>query len=306
MVVEIAEKIIEEARDSRRYSRHSEFIDPEEQVKLGRAKVLIAGCGAGSPLAPNLARLGIGTEGVITLADPDTVDVNNLNRQFYTEDDIGTNKAEALSKNIHAINHQVQTRVVSEGITGQNVNELVNDSDIIVDMVDVAVPEIAFKLHEEARHQCKPVVTGLDIGEGIIVYVFDYRNPQSMPLNRFFGLPDNVLPEDVKNLPPLALAAQQVMGATDRQFPNLGEAGDYYRNLLSTNAEGVFKHLPPEMHRAAQKLLTGELGFLPQINSAAALLGVTQSVIVKELILGHDVKSVPDAVKINLLEAVRP
>jgi hypothetical protein len=57
----------------------------------------IIGCGGvGSFLAPALCML-VGKENV-TLIDGDTLEAKNLNRQLFTESEIGSNKAEALAR----------------------------------------------------------------------------------------------------------------------------------------------------------------------------------------------------------------
>src|SRR5437879_872711 len=64
-----------------RYQRQALFfgIGREGQVRIGRARVLIVGCGAtGSVLANNLARAGVG---YLRIVDRDFVEGNNLQRQ---------------------------------------------------------------------------------------------------------------------------------------------------------------------------------------------------------------------------------
>ncbi len=290
-----------------RFGRHAEFIPSNEQQKLLHAKVLLAGCGAGSPLAANLVRLGIatGNNGEIVLADPDTVDIGNLNRQDYSEDDIGQNKAAALSARIKHINSTVNTKVITEGVTFENVGDLTSHADVIVDMIDIAAPEVMLRLHREAEAAKKPVVTGLDVGEGVITYVFDYRNKENMTIQGFLGLPDAISDEELKQIPSLALAAQLVVGPVKEQFATAQEAIKYYESFFDENNAELLAKLPKEMHQVLEKLLTGKLDFIPQINSAAAQLGVLQSVIVKELLLGNAVKIAPQAISLNLLDLVK-
>lgn len=57
---------------------------------------IIGAGGVGSWLAPSLCML-IGRENVV-LIDGDTLEKKNLNRQLFTEQDIGRNKAEALAE----------------------------------------------------------------------------------------------------------------------------------------------------------------------------------------------------------------
>lgn len=69
--------------EKRRYSRQIavEGIGETGQEKLLAAKVIIIGCGAlGSMVAMQLAGAGIGN---ITIVDFDTIDVSNLQRQFF-------------------------------------------------------------------------------------------------------------------------------------------------------------------------------------------------------------------------------
>src|SRR5689334_13836806 len=64
-----------------RYARQTLFvgIGREGQRAIGRARMLIVGCGAtGSVLANNLARAGVGH---LRIADRDYVEGNNLQRQ---------------------------------------------------------------------------------------------------------------------------------------------------------------------------------------------------------------------------------
>ena len=59
--------------------------------------IYIIGCGGGgSWLAHVMSRL-LGNPSYITLVDGDTLEEKNLDRQLFTEDDIGKNKAMALS-----------------------------------------------------------------------------------------------------------------------------------------------------------------------------------------------------------------
>ena len=85
-----------------RYSRLVSIpeIGGEGVRKLNASHVLMIGCGAlGSMCAMYLAASGVGH---ITIADFDTVDISNLQRQlFFTEQDLGKSKAQVLLSLIH-------------------------------------------------------------------------------------------------------------------------------------------------------------------------------------------------------------
>src|SRR5204863_266171 len=73
-----------------RYSRHILLpeLGIEAQEKFAASHALVVGAGGlGAPVAQFLAASGIGT---MTLADPDTVDLTNLQRQIlYASPDVG-------------------------------------------------------------------------------------------------------------------------------------------------------------------------------------------------------------------------
>ena len=73
---------------------------PALQNALNSGHVGIAGLGGlGSNIAINLARAGVGH---LHLVDFDSVDVTNLNRQYYEISHIGKPKTEALESKFHA------------------------------------------------------------------------------------------------------------------------------------------------------------------------------------------------------------
>src|ERR1035437_5326104 len=78
----------------------------EGQEKLCAAKVLVIGAGGlGCPVLQYLAAAGIGTIGI---ADGDSVDISNLQRQvLYTEQEIGQSKTSVAEKKLKALNPNV-------------------------------------------------------------------------------------------------------------------------------------------------------------------------------------------------------
>src|SRR5579871_3135199 len=126
------------SRDER-YQRQALFfgIGREGQERIGRARVLIVGCGAtGSVLANNLARAGVG---FLRIADRDFVEGNNLQRQvLYDEEDVrgGMPKAEAAARRLRAINGAIEVDARVTDVTADNIEELLTGIDLALDGTD--------------------------------------------------------------------------------------------------------------------------------------------------------------------------
>ena len=76
-----------------RYSRNRIYVTKEEQKIIKNYPIILAGSGIGSVIAECALRLGFEN---ITIIDGDQVELSNLNRQNYTEDDISTDKVLSL------------------------------------------------------------------------------------------------------------------------------------------------------------------------------------------------------------------
>jgi len=110
-------------------------IGKDGQEKLKKARVFVAGAGGlGSPISIYLAAAGVGT---IRLADHDTIEMSNLNRQIlYGDGDIGKRKIDSAVEKLQNLNKDITVEAVAETITGENVSRLVGDFDLIVDAMD--------------------------------------------------------------------------------------------------------------------------------------------------------------------------
>lgn len=120
---------------SGRYDRQIPLLGADGQERIRDASVFIAGAGGlGSLSATYLAAAGIGR---ITVADFDTVDVSNLNRQIlHWSDDVARMKIDSVREKLAKINPDVEIDAIPEKIDEDNVSELVGGSDLIVDAMD--------------------------------------------------------------------------------------------------------------------------------------------------------------------------
>ncbi len=122
---------------AKRYVRHFVLkeIGVQGQKKLLNAKVLVIGAGGlGSPAVMYLAAAGVGTLGI---ADYDSVDVSNLQRQIiHTTDRVGMKKTLSARQAALAINPDMTVHVHDTWLTPENIMDIIGDYDFILDCTD--------------------------------------------------------------------------------------------------------------------------------------------------------------------------
>lgn len=125
------------AEELARFDRHIILpqVGLEGQEKLKQAKVLCVGTGGlGSPISLYLSAAGVGTIGLV---DFDIVEDSNLQRQIaHSTSDIGRPKVESARDKLIGINPFLNVRLHGDGITRDNVREIISQYDIIVDGTD--------------------------------------------------------------------------------------------------------------------------------------------------------------------------
>lgn len=161
-----------------RYSRHILLpqIGVEGQERLLAARALVIGAGGlGSPAAYYLASAGIGT---LVLADGDTVDLTNLQRQIlHHTGSIGQAKAESGRDTLARINPQCRVIPLLERLEGPRLEEEVAGADVVLDCSD------NFGTRHAVNRACvkfgKPLVSGAAIRFDGQVAVFDSRRAEA-------------------------------------------------------------------------------------------------------------------------------
>src|SRR5690606_4297746 len=129
----IYEAKFEESKYLDRTRRNHYWIGGERgQMKIRDLRIGIAGLGGmGSNLAEILVRLGAGH---IKIADPDTIENSNLNRQVIAnQKTIGAKKARAAADELRAIAEDFELIVYEDGLTKENADEFVADLDVVID-----------------------------------------------------------------------------------------------------------------------------------------------------------------------------
>lgn len=157
-----------------RYNRHIMLpeIDVAGQERLLASTVLVLGLGGlGSPVALYLAASGIGH---LILADHDTVDLSNLQRQIiHGEADVQRSKVSSALDSIGKINSTVKLTGIEEKLIDQRLAEVVKSVDLVLDCSDNFATR--FSLNRICVAAKIPLVSGAAIRTEGQVAVFDSR-----------------------------------------------------------------------------------------------------------------------------------
>ena len=250
--------------------RNRPLISEYEQLRLQRSLILVAGCGSvGGAVVEPLVRLGAEN---LVLAEPDGYDMHNMNRQSVRLQDLGRNKAVVFQERMRDINPFARIEVETNGITHENVADLVSRSAVVVDAVDVTTKEplrAKFALHEQAKRFRVPVVAGYDIAGVQLLLISDYRDG-AVPL--LYG---KVTATDIERLEPAQFLAEVV----------------------------PLRAVPGEIIPVFEELARGERKVFPQLVYSAQLFGVLATRAVLDLVAGRKVRA---RVVIDVHDILRP
>jgi len=135
----------------------------EGQKKLGKASIVIAGCGALGCLSSSLlVRAGVGR---IRIVDRDFVEIENLHRQTLFTEKHATNrlpKALAAAETLQAANSEVKIEAEVADINARTTEKLLGGFDLVVDALDNM--ETRFVLNDFCLKKGLPWVYGAAVG----------------------------------------------------------------------------------------------------------------------------------------------
>jgi adenylyltransferase/sulfurtransferase len=148
----------------------------ETQHRLLDSTMLVVGAGGlGSPAALYLAAAGVGH---ILLADDDTVDLTNLQRQIlHRQDRIGECKAESGRRSLLEVNPGIEVIALPDRLEGSALAEAVGSADVVLDCCDNFPTRHA--INRACFAQGVPLVSGAAIRFDGQLAVFDPRRPES-------------------------------------------------------------------------------------------------------------------------------
>lgn len=169
-----------------RYSRQILLpqIDVDGQLRLKDSRVLIVGLGGlGAPVALYLAAAGVGE---LHLADFDTVDLTNLQRQIiHGTDSVGVGKVDSAIARLTALNPDVKLVAHRQALDADSLDAAVAGVDLVLDCCD------NFGTREAVNAACvaakKPLVSGAAIRLEGQLSVFDPRREESPCYHCLYG-----------------------------------------------------------------------------------------------------------------------
>ena len=157
-----------------RYSRQILLpdVDIQGQTILNQARVLVLGAGGlGAPVLLYLAAAGVGH---ITVVDPDTVDLSNLQRQvIHSTVNISQAKVESAKQSMLAINPHIQVQALQTRLDEQQLLTQVATHDVVVDCTDNFPTR--FAINQACFTAKKPLVSGAVIRMDGQISTFDFR-----------------------------------------------------------------------------------------------------------------------------------
>lgn len=208
-----------------RYIRNIRVIGEDGQERLSSSSVFIVGCGAlGGQIAMLLAGAGIGKIGI---ADFDTIDISNLQRQlFFSESEAGKSKVSQIAERMHSLNSEIEIIQHSEIIRESN-GYLLKGYDILIDASDN--PTTKYLLDDLAKKMGAGLCSGGVSGWKGQVVTLANNKPDAMKLSDIFPFPSS----DSSMLP---CEINGVMGPAASAIASI-EASEVVQSLLLPKQE---------------------------------------------------------------------
>lgn len=166
------------------FSRNIGWVTEAEQHALRSKRIAIAGLGGvgGSHLL-TLTRLGIGS---FTIADFDSFEIHNINRQAGAfASTLGQLKVDVLSRMASDINPALNLRAFVQGVSQENLDAFLQDVDLYVDALDYFAMETRRRVFAACRRRGIPALTAAPLGMSTALLIF---MPDSMSFDEYFDL----------------------------------------------------------------------------------------------------------------------
>jgi len=161
-----------------RYKRNRIYLTDIEQEIIKDYPIILGGSGIGSVIAECALRLGFEN---ITIVDGDHVELSNLNRQNYSENDLSVDKAEAIKNRLESINSNAKITIHNCYLTEENIESLVSGSKVAINALDFSEDsDIPLLFDKVCQQQNIHVLHPYNLGWGGLVTII---SPKGLPIN---------------------------------------------------------------------------------------------------------------------------
>ncbi|MEK7555409.1 MAG: ThiF family adenylyltransferase [Patescibacteria group bacterium] len=166
------------------FSRNLGLLTTEEQEKISRAKIAIAGLGGvGGIYFLNLVRIGVKN---FNIADFDVFELPNINRQVGADiNSLGKSKIDTLEKMAKSINPFITIQKFGKGVDENNIGEFLKNADVVLDGLDFFNIKDRIALFREAKKKKIYAITSAPVGFGASLLVF---SPKGMSFEEYFDI----------------------------------------------------------------------------------------------------------------------
>lgn len=176
-----------------RTARNQHLITATEQTAFRNSKIGIVGLSVGNNVALTLAMTG-GPK-FMKLADPDTLDLSNLNRLRGSIFYLGERKTTIAAHQLWEIDPDMDIELWDEGLSESSLEKFISDPkvDLVVDEMDDLRLKILIRI--KAKKAQIPVIMATDNDDGVLLDVERFDLEPDRPI--LHGLIEDI---DYKNL----------------------------------------------------------------------------------------------------------
>jgi molybdopterin/thiamine biosynthesis adenylyltransferase len=243
-----------------RTGRNRNLITKEEQEKYYNSTIGIAGLSVGNSCALSIVQTGGGKH--IKLADPDILELTNLNRIRGSIAELTEPKVYMSARQIYELDPYADLTLYTEGLTEDNIKEFMDGLDVAIEEMDNMGMKV--RLREEAKERGIPVTMATDNGDGGLLDIERYDQTKDIvPFHGRAG--DDIAERTVGQQIPLPMLAkiitEELVGA------------DVVSSRMKKSLLAIGSELPT----------------WPQLGGAALLNGVVTAAAIRKILIGEPV-----------------
>lgn len=244
-----------------RTNRNQALLTTEELSALSSYTVGVAGLSVGNSIARSLNASAVC--GRLVLADHDSFALSNMNRVAIGVADLGSSKLDVTLRQIYESNPYAKIKSLPEGINQRNLDSFF-DADRFIAIDEIDDFEMKVRLRLAAKQKKAPVIMMTNLGDNTLIDVERYDQDQSVK-------PFNSLADDT---------VQEILS---------GRSGAEAMKRYAANLVGI-DNVPTRALKSLT-LIGRELVGRPQLYGSVAISGGLAAYVVKQIILGRDIKS---------------